>query len=320
MTTSTITGIIERVTYFGVENGYSVLKVKPDQRIYDAQARDGTITVVGVMPELAVGESVQFSGQWIDDKRYGRQLRVETVTPIAPSSLTGIRSYLASGIVKGIGEATAAKIVDHFGMQTFDVLNNNPERLADVPGLKTSLVPKLIRAWADNVGVRQIMIFLQQYGVSSRMAKRIYDHLGNETIARVRDDPYSLAADVFGIGFIKADQIARNMGLAPDAKERLRAGLYYALNQMALDGHTYAPREELVATACKLLQIDEENQSRLSALLDMQLFTDDLRSDEFVVDGEIVKAIYLPQYHKSEIGATKRLRTLVETPSKITTA
>ncbi|MBC8170799.1 MAG: hypothetical protein H7X77_03985, partial [Anaerolineae bacterium] len=314
----TITGTVERVTYYNQDNGYSVVKIKPDQKLRDAMARDGTVTIVGVMPELGPGEMVQLSGQWIDDPKYGKQLRVETVTPIQPSSLEGIRRYLASGIVRGIGEATAAKIVDYFGLDTIDVLNNHPERLADVPSLKAGLAPKLAQAWADNVSIRQIMIFLQQYGVSSRMAKRIYDHFGFETTSRVQHDPYSLADEVFGIGFIKADQIAQNMGFATDSKERLRAGLYYALNQMAMEGNTYVPRPELIETACKLLQIDTENQSRLSALLDMQLFSDDLRSDEFTVDGATVKAIYLPIYHRSEIAATERLRKMANMPSAIT--
>jgi exodeoxyribonuclease V alpha subunit len=313
-----VTGTIERVTYYNEENGYSVIKIKPDKKMQDAQARDGTVTVVGTMPELGVGETVQFGGEWITDPKYGKQFRVEQVMPIQPSSLEGIRRYLASGIVKGIGEATAAKIVDHFGLDTIDILNNQPERLEEVAGLKKGLAPKLARAWADNVAVRQTMIFLQQYGISSRMATRIHNHFGYETIARVQKDPYSLADEVFGIGFIKADQIARNMGIEPEARERLRAGLFYALNQMASEGHTYMPRMELLETACKLLQIDAVNQPRLSAVLDTLLFTGDLLNDEFIVNGETVKAIYLPMYYRSETAASERLRKIASTPSVIT--
>lgn len=313
-----VTGTIERITYYNEENGYSVIKIKPDRRIQEAQARDGTVTVVGSMPELGVGETVQFGGSWINDPKYGKQFRVENVTPIQPSSLEGIKRYLASGIVKGIGEATAEKIVNYFGLHTIDVLNNEPERIAEVPGLKSSLAPKLARAWADNVSVRQTMIFLQQYGISSRMATRIHNHFGFDTIPRVQKDPYSLAEEVFGIGFIKADQIARNMGVEPEARERLRAGLFYALNQMAAEGHTYVPRMELLETACRLLQIDTTNQPRLSAVLDTLLFTGDLLNDEFIVDGDTVKAIYLPAYYHSETAASQRLRTIANTPSTIT--
>ncbi|MBC8098736.1 MAG: ATP-dependent RecD-like DNA helicase [Armatimonadetes bacterium] len=318
--TDALTGTVERITYYNEENGYGVIKIKPDKRITDPQARDkdGLVSVVGTMPELGAGETVQLTGAWITDAKYGRQFRIETVTPIAPSSLEGIRRYLASGIVKGIGEATAAKIVDTFGLHTIDILNNNPERLAEVTSLKPGLAPKLARAWADNAAVRSTMIFLQQYGVSSRMANRIHGHFGTETVSRVQKDPYVLADEVFGIGFIKADQIARNMGLATDSRERLRAGLFYALNQMAMDGHTYAPRTLLTQTACDLLKVDEENQARLGALLDMQLFSGDLIGDDLLVDGETVKAVYLPSFYKAESGAAQRLRLLAETHSQIT--
>lgn len=317
MNQTILVGTVERVTYFNDANGYSVVKIKADQRIRDAEARDGTITVVGTMPELAPGESVQFGGEWINDPKYGKQFRAEVVKPVPPTSLEGIKRYLGSGIVRGIGEATAAKIVDHFGLETIDILNNNPERLGEVKGLKVGLAPKLARAWAENAAQRQTMIFLQQYGISSKLATRIYNHHGAEAIGRVQTDPYTLADEVFGIGFIKADAIARNMGVASDARERLRAGLLYALNQLAQDGNTFAPRPVLIEKACELLKIDPSNSARLSALVDALILGGELITDELTVEGERAKVIYLPIYHNAESGAARRLRELCNTSSSI---
>jgi exodeoxyribonuclease V alpha subunit len=317
MNQTILVGTVERVTFFNDTNGYSVVKIKPDQRVRDAEARDGTITVVGTMPELAPGESVQFGGEWINDPKYGKQFRAEIVKPVPPSSLEGIKRYLGSGIVRGIGEATAAKIVDHFGLETMDILNRNPERLGEVKGLKIGLAPKLARAWAENAAQRQTMIFLQQYGITSKLATRIYNHYGAEAIGRVQTDPYTLADEVFGIGFIKADAIARNMGIAADARERLRAGLLYSLNQLALDGNTFAPRPLLIETACELLKIDPGNAARLSALVDTLIFSGELVTDELTVDGERAKVIYLPMYYNAETAAARRLRDLCNTSSAI---
>jgi exodeoxyribonuclease V alpha subunit len=309
----TLSGTVERITFFNEENGYCVLKLMPEGKVSpDSVARDGTVTVVGVMPELGVGEAVQFGGTWNNDPKWGRQFRVEMVTPITPTSIKGITNYLASGIVKGIGERTAQKIVDHFGAATLDILDKEPHRLEEVRGLKKDLAKKLSKAWAENVAVRQTMIFLQGYGVSSRMSNRIYQQYGSETIKVVKDDPYTLADEVFGIGFIKADAIARNMGIEPDAHIRLRAGLHYALNKMSMEGHTYMPRAELVETAGELLQTD--NLSRIEEVLAKQLFSGELIND--TLPGK-VDAVYLPMYFNSERGAARRLNLIANTTSKI---
>src|SRR5882724_11846891 len=174
----TLQGTVERVTYFNEENGYSVIKVKADKRYPTAEARDGLITVVGSMPELGVGENVQFDGDWVDDAKYGKQFRAEMITPIMPTTESGIVNYLSSGIVKGIGPKTAQKIVDHFGTETIKILDNTPQRLNEIPGLKRELAKSLMIAWTENQAVRQTMIFLQGYGVSAKMSARIYQQYG----------------------------------------------------------------------------------------------------------------------------------------------
>lgn len=315
----TFTGAIERITFYSDESGYGVYKVRPDQKLPQYASREGLITVVGVLPELAVGEDVQFSGTWTEDPRYGMQMRAETARPIVPTGRDGIIRFLSSGIVKGIGERRAELIVDHFGDETLTILNKNPERLTEVPQIKKSLAEQLARAWADNVEVRQTMIFLQGYGVSGKMANRIYDSLGQGTIDIVQNDPYTLADEVHGIGFKRADQIARNMGLPIDAPQRLRAGLSYTLNQLTHEGHTYAPRHVLLESARQ--QLDYEGDlATLEDILEGELIARNLIDEKLAIDGEIVDAIYLRHYHRAESLARDLLRTMANMPSQITEA
>jgi len=313
----TLTGTIERITFYNEENGYTVLKMTPDEKQQPgAAARDGTVAVVGSMPELAPGESVEFSGGWFNDPRWGLQFRAEMVRPVIPSSEEGIVNYLSSGLVKGIGPRTAQKIVDYFGADTLKILEREPARLDEVPGLKTDLAKKLITAWAENQAVRQTMIFLQGYGVSSRMAVRIHNEYGVETVQKVKEDPFRLADEVFGIGFIKADTIARSMGVEPDAPVRIRAGLHYALNKLAGEGNTYAPRAVLLETAAELLGI--EQSTRIVAALDGQVVAGELVAERIIeADGSQVEAVYLPVYYHSEKGAGKLLRGIADSPSSL---
>lgn len=306
-----LTGVIERVTFFNEDNGYSVLKIAPDKKPLKANA-DGTVTVVGVLPELVMGEAVEFEGQWVEDKQYGRQFRAESVMMTIPTSRTGLISYL-QGLALGVGPVAAEKVVNAFGEDTVDVLDNDPERLETV--LKPSLARSLAKSWADARAERETMIFLQGFGISSRTARRIFGHYGNTAVAQIQADPYALAADVFGIGFVKADEIAQKMGLANDAKVRVRAGLQFALNTMANDGHTFAPREILMQTAGELLKVEQKLPLELA--LNFQLKQNELFKDDLKLAEENVEAVYLPLYYHSERGAAKRLHMIANTPSPI---
>jgi exodeoxyribonuclease V alpha subunit len=310
-----LSGTIERVTYYSPDSGYSVLKIMPDQKRLDA-ARDGTIAVVGVMPELVPGEVVEFTGEWVEDKQYGRQFRAETVATVKPTSRKGVINYLGSGLVKGIGPVTAQKIVDYLGNDTLDVLENNPDRLYDVPGVKRNLLEKLAKSWGKTQSVRETMIFLQGYGVSSRLAQRIHNHYGEDTIRMVQTDPYMLADDVNGIGFIKADVIAQSMGIEHDAHNRIRAGLQYTLNQKTMDGHVYLPRQELLREAGEILRVD--NPVRVELVLDSELRNGELIVERAVLhNGDQVEAIYLPLYAHSERKAAEKLREISKTESDL---
>lgn len=312
----TISGTVERITFRNDENGYTVAKISPDKPQPGAMARDGTITVVGVMPELNIGEAVEFSGDWFNDPRWGTQFRSEMVRPVPPTTLIGIVNYLSSGIVKGIGPRTAERIVDHFGLETLNILERDPERIKEVPGLKLNLANDLIAAWAENQVTRKTMIFLQGYGVSSKMAVRIIDEYGSETVQKVKDNPYKLADEVFGIGFIKADVIAQKMGIEVDDPHRIQAGLTFALNRLATEGNTFVPRDMLLNRAAELLKVD--HLVLLDAVLEKELQADNLKHEPFIgADQTPLQAIYLPLYYYSEVGSAKRLHNMAKSPSSM---
>ena len=310
-------GAIQRITYYNEENGYSVVKILPETAHPRAQARDGTVTVVGTMPELSEGESAQFRGEWVNDQRYGLQFRAEQAYPVAPSTTQGIVRYLSSGIVRGIGPRTAEKIVNHLGEGTIAILDSKPERIYTVPGLKRGLAKNLIDAWVNNRAERNILIYLQGLGISAKLAQRIYNEYGAHTERIIQNNPYQLAEDVFLIGFRKADQIARGMGLKADDIHRLRAGLHFALNEMARDGHTYAPRDQLLEKALELLAVDDV--SSLAVALDGQLSAGKLRGEALHVAAqeEPISAIYLPRYFRAESESNRILRAIAGSPSLI---
>ena len=312
-----IQGAVERITFYNEDNGYSVLKIKPKQRYPRAQARDGTVTVVGVMPALQAGETAQFSGEWVNDPRYGLQFRAQQAIPVTPATKAGIINYLSSGIVRGIGPVTAKKIVDYLGSETIDILDAEPQRVREVPGLKASLADRLMDAWSKNRLMRNILIYLQGLGISAKIAQRIYKEYGTQTQQIIESNPYQLADDVFLIGFKKADQIARNMGLKADDKYRLRAGLHYALNELTREGHTYAPAAELLDKAAALLGVDDGMS--LSEALRGQLMAGKLVEDSLPLRGqsEPIQAIYLPRFFYAETAVTKKLRSIADSASKI---
>lgn len=310
-------GTVEHVTYYNDESGYAVINVLPDSRKVSGRTDDGVVTVVGVMPELRAGEYAEFTGQWVDDRRYGLQVRLSMVRPIAPSSRAGIIRYLSSGIVRGIGEVRARRIVDHFGEDTLEILNKNPDRLNEVRGINDRLAADLAAAWVANVQNRQAMIYLQGLGMTARLATKIYKALGFDVIERVKENPYALIDAVFGIGFIKADQIARNMGIPPDSPQRLRAGLSYTLQQMTRDGHVFMPRQQLIEKATEILGYGGEPKI-LDALLSGAVLAGALVIEKLTFNGERIEAVYLPDYHSAEVGAVAHLQAIAETPSIIT--
>ncbi|MGQ9910424.1 MAG: SF1B family DNA helicase RecD2 [Candidatus Flexifilum sp.] len=319
----TLVGTVERVTFYNPDSGYGVIKIRARGHYPRAQARDGTITVVGTMPELGAGETVRCLGSWIDDPRYGRQFRIDSIAAEAPTTDEGLIAYLSSGVVKGIGKETARRIVDYFGAaRLIDILDNEPARLDEIntighEGIRPRLLDNLRSSWRENVIVRSAMIFLQGHGVGPGMARRIIDHYGAATVARVQEDPYALADEVNGIGFLRADKIASALSIPLDSPQRLRAGLHYVLNQFMKDGHVYAPRAELIARSLEILRVD--NPARLEAVLSSELLHGNLYA-ETSLEGISEDAIYLPANYHAEKGAAARLKRLVKARSPIINA
>jgi len=241
-------GTLERVTFHNEENGYTVARLAP-------RGRDYVVTIIGTMHAVNVGASLKLRGRWVTHSQYGKQFEVEHYSEELPATVEGIRRYLGSGLIKGVGPVTAERIVDYFGAETLDVIDHAAERLHEVPGVGAVRAEKIARAWEEQRQIKEIMIFLQSHGVSTSMAVRIYKTYGDEAIATVRDDPYRLAREVFGIGFRTADQIAQKMGLAADSPQRIEAGVLFALGNMADDGHVYSPRDVLAAEAVRLLEV-----------------------------------------------------------------
>ena len=245
-----LAGLVERVTFHNEENGYCVLRL-------NVKGERDLVTLVGHSPAVAPGEYASASGHWVTDREHGRQFRAVFVKISAPTTLTGIERYLGSGMVKGIGPVYAGKLVQAFGAAVFDVIEQTPERLREIAGIGDVRSKKITSGWADQKVVRSIMVFLHAHGVSTSKAVRIFKTYGQNAIDTVSANPYRLAKDIRGIGFLSADTIAQKIGIAKDSPMRAQAGVSYALAEASGQGHCGLPYDELVGLAIKLLGIEQ---------------------------------------------------------------
>ncbi|MGC9395543.1 MAG: SF1B family DNA helicase RecD2 [Anaerolineae bacterium] len=315
----TLEGTLERLTFQNEENGYTVAKLIPKGKSYE-------VTVVGTLTGVNVGESVRLRGLWSTHPKYGRQFEVREYTVQLPATVEGIRKYLGSGLVKGVGPVNAGRIVDYFGLKTLDVIETDVNRLREVPGVGVKRTALIARAWEEQKHIKEIMIFLQGHGVSTGLAVKIYKQYAEEAIVIVRNDPYRLAKDIYGIGFKTADKIAQQMGFAVDAPERIQAGLRYALGTFSDDGHCFATRDQLLATATELLAATREAcEPQLDTLIrleeviaedrELQIANYESRirhhasSTQHQVSSN-ESAIYLPPFFYAENGVANKLRQL----------
>ena len=253
-----LSGSVERITFYNPENGYTVLRLRPEVRgrqHLPGLSFDGLVTVVGNLPELTPGEHLRLQGVWDNHPKHGKQFKAEVCEQVLPSTVAGMESYLGSGMVKGIGPKLAERIVGHFREATFEIIENKPERLLEVPGIGQDRTGKIMAAWQEQKQVKEIMLFLHSHGVSTNLAVKIYKTYGDSALAIVQENPYQLERDIYGVGFKTADRIAQALGLAPEHPSRIEAGIVFALNEMVNDGHVYAPREMLVERATELLGI-----------------------------------------------------------------
>jgi len=243
-------GIIERVTYHAEDSGYTVARLK-------APGERDLITIVGRFPDIHAGQTLRLTGYWREHLKYGRQFQVIHAQETKPATLTGLEKYLGSGLIKGIGPVTARRIVAHFGLETLDIIQHSCARLIEVTDIGEKRVAIIEKAWAAQQAIKEVMLFLRSHNVSTTYAIKIYKEYGDQAIQVVSKNPYQLASDIFGIGFVTADTIARNIGIAPDSDFRYRAGMLYVLQQAAEEGHCFQPEHELIEHVVKRLALPD---------------------------------------------------------------
>ncbi|QCX76712.1 ATP-dependent RecD-like DNA helicase [Streptomyces sp. YIM 121038] len=302
--TAVLEGVLERITFASEETGYTVARVDTGRGAGDL------LTVVGSLLGAQVGESLRMEGRWGSHPQYGKQFTVENYTTVLPATIQGIRRYLGSGLIKGIGPVMADRITTHFGVDTLDVIEHEPGRLIEVPGLGPKRTKKIAEAWEEQKAIKEVMVFLQGVGVSTSIAVRIYKKYGDASISVVKNQPYRLAADVWGIGFLTADRIAQSVGIPHDSPDRVKAGLQYALSQSTDQGNCFLPEERLIADAVKLLQVDTG--------LVIDCLAELAGEEEGVVresvpgpDGPDVTAVYLVPFHRAELSLSAQLLRLL---------
>jgi exodeoxyribonuclease V alpha subunit len=306
-----LTGQIERIAYTNEENGFTIAKVK-------VRGHRELVTVVGNLLAPTPGEVLEMQGEWTTHKKFGEQFRVVQFKTKVPATVYGIKKYLGSGLIKGLGPVMAGRIVDRFGKETLAVIDNQIERLAEVDGIGKKRIGMIAQAWEDQKDIRDVMLFLQSHGVGSGFATKIFKAYGNRSLAVVKENPYRLATDVFGIGFLSADKIATNIGFVKDSPLRIAAGTLYILQQLADDGHVYFPYEALIEKCREILEV--ERGVVVSALgglaVDQRIVIEDLNAsvDDFNANH---KAVYLTRFHRCETGIAYRLKRLLETPKSL---
>lgn len=313
---ATISGYIERITYCNEENGFVVAKLQE-------KGKRELTTIVGNLAAVNPGESLKLTGQWVHNKKFGEQFQVETSEITVPASIIGIRKYLGSGMIKGVGPVLADRIVEKFGLDTLDVIEKSPNRLSEAEGIGPKRIEMIIKAWEEQKGIKEIMIFLQGHGVSPAFSAKIYKHYGNRSIEVVKENPYRLAKDMHGIGFITADKIARNIGIDPNSLVRAKAGLIYVLGQLTEEGHVYYPRSGLFSKAREILKVDQEIIASAADELsrEKEIVLEDVRQEKGDRDVEAGEghdvAVYLAPLYLAEKGIAQGFKILRESSSNI---
>jgi len=289
-----LAGLVERVTFHNAENGFCVLRVK-------VRGQRDLVTVVGHAAMISAGEFVQMSGRWFNDHTHGLQFKAEFLKATPPTTVEGIERYLGSGMIRGIGPVYAKKLVKAFGEAVFDLIEQEPHRLREVTGIGPKRADRIVAGWADQKVIREIMLFLHSNGVGTSRAVRIFKTYGQDAVQLISENPYRLAKDIRGIGFKTADQIARKMGIAPDAMIRVRAGISYALGEAMDEGHCGLPVGELLASTAELLEVATP---LIETALALELEAGDVVADSVGETG----CIFLAGLYRAEQSIAERLR------------
>jgi exodeoxyribonuclease V alpha subunit len=302
----TIHGLLEKISYHNEENDFVVAKLREKEK-------KELTTIIGNLSGVNPGESLKLTGKWVQNKRFGEQFQVESFEVTVPATLHGIQRYLASGLIKGIGSIMSERIVEKFGIHTLEVIEKKPERLSEVEGIGPKRISMIRKAWGDQKEIKEIMIFLQGHGVGAAYSAKIYKQYGDQSIEMVRENPYRLAHDIYGVGFLTADKIAQNLGIDRNSLIRAKAGLLYVLNQLTEEGHVYYPETQLIHKAKEILHVNEEIVILAVRELtkEKELFLEDLDPEGHL------RAAYLAPFYVAETGVAQRLINLKESPSNI---
>ncbi len=306
----TLEGQLERITYFSDETHYTIARLKPSNL-------DTGITVVGYLAGVGPGETIKALGSWETHRKYGQQFKIQSFEVTLPAEIDGIRKYLASGKINGIGPSTASKLIEVFGADTLEVIENKPERLLEVDGIGEVKAAMIRAAWREHHTLRSLMQFLQEMGVNTAYGAKIYKAYGPDAIDFIREDPYALVEAISGDGFLVADTIARKLGVETEDPDRVKACIMHLLSQNANDGHTFAERENLTARC--------ENQFRISRPT-IEMTIDEMSAAKAIVVEPIenghstpAKAVYVRDLYLAETGLANRLRAMLSVPVQAAT-
>ena len=306
-----LSGQIERITFTNEENGYTIARVK-------VSGRQDLVTIVGYLMSPAPGETLNLKGEWVHHPKFGEQFKVVEYKITVPATVFGIERYLGSGLIKGLGHVMAGRIVKKFGEKTLDVIENDIEKLTLVEGIGEKRITMIQQAWDEQKEIRNVMLFLQSYGVSSGYATKIFKQYGNRSVAVVTENPYRLATDIFGIGFVIADGIAGKLGVPKASPFRVEAGIIYVLNQLSDDGHVFYPYESLVKKSREMLGVEKDVvvEALGSLAMDKRIIIEDINEsiDEFKANN---KGVYLARFHLCETSIAHRLKMLSTAPKSI---
>ena len=299
---STLEGVLERIVFFNEENSFTVARLQ-------VQGKKDLVTIVGALSLPTPGETLRLRGQWVIDTKFGQQFRVESCLSVLPATIVGIQKYLGSSLIKGIGPIMAKRIVDKFGLDTFDIIEDSPERLQEAEGIGPIRTERITNAWQEQKQIREVMVFLQGHEISPAYAVKIFKVYGDKAVSVVKENPYRLALDISGIGFKTADKIARSMGIDPNSQIRAEAGIIHVLSELVDEGHVYYPYEELKEMAAELLEVDQ-------SILETALATLAQQDRVLIEQWPEVKAVYLTPLHVAEANVARRLKLLIEAPKQ----
>ncbi|MGE5258108.1 MAG: ATP-dependent RecD-like DNA helicase [Hyphomicrobiales bacterium] len=315
MTMSTaLTGQIEHITFTNAENGFTIAKVR-------VPGRRDLVTVVGNLLAPTPGEVLDMLGEWAYHPRFGEQFKVAQFTTQVPATVYGITKYLGSGLIKGLGPVMAGRIVDRFGKNTLDIIENDIDRLAEVPGVGAKRIAMIAKAWEAQRDIRDVMMFLQSHGVGPGYAAKIFRQYGSRSVAVVRENPYRLATDVTGIGFITADRIAENIGIPRQSPLRVEAGILFVLQQLVEEGHVYYPRDPLIERCREVLAVEDTLVGQaLNTLAAGRRVVIEKHGGAAAEPWDGGDAVFLPTLHRCETVVAQRLRMLLEVPRRLGSA